>query len=386
MSIDWIDQKEPQSRSYDDLLAYFGVTPPPDDTVLGEHIGRKRRKWRSYESGRNKKKGRPQATRVLERIQQIAEALQRNVPLPDEAVIFDDEQLSATLVPLDELWEHIDGLLQQGDLDGALDVARQGRAAYQDSWIPLAVYGYAIHVGVEAGQIAQPALIADGLRSLEEALRQEPGQQVLWESTGSLLDGLGRDDELVDLARRATGALGAAPPSLVGRRAKVLLRKGDVEEGLKDAVRSFSGAPDDLALRGVVTEAIVTHALLPMLPLNSGRQLQRYTEAVTVAAWCAYGVPEAENLVRPHRLWAAKAGTRLFAGSDGMRTLLAVCTLFLSLLPHNILSAKPAWKILHNGPEEGWRFRQVMGSSSVIEAHLGRMRQFPWSAAIEATM
>lgn len=380
----WIDLKEPRSRSYEDLLAYFGVEPPPDQVVLGEHIGRKRRKWRTYESGPNKK-GRPQATRVLERIQQIAEALQRNVPLPDADAIPDDEELSATLVPLEELWEHIDGLLRQGDLDGALHVARRARSAYRGSWQPPAAYGYVIHVGVEAQQIAQPALIADGLESLREASRLEPRQRIIWESAGSLLDRLGRDDELLLLTTRAEQSLGAIPPSLIGRRAKVLLRQGNLFEGLKDAVRSFSAAPGDLALRGVVTEAIVRHALSPMLPLSSTGQLQQYVKAVEVAAWCAQGVPEAEDLVRPHRLWAAKAGTQLFSGSDGLRTLLAVCTLFVSLWPHNKLSGKPAWKILYNGPDEGWRFQQVLGSAAVRQVHHGRMAQFPWSATVGAS-
>jgi hypothetical protein len=86
-----------------------------------------------------------------------------------------------------------------------------------------------------------------------------------------------------------------------------------------------------------------------MLPIRSAADLTRYSELIGVAAWCAYGVPEAEDRVRPYRMWAINAGKRVFVGSDRMRSFLAVITGFISLPVHNYLRSQPAWQVFNEG-------------------------------------
>jgi hypothetical protein len=70
---------------------------------------------------------------------------------------------------------------------------------------------------------------------------------------------------------------------------------------------------------------------------------------VDVAAWCSDGVPEAEDQVRVHRMWAANAGQRVFTGSWKLRSFLAVCTGFISLPIHNYVGSSPAWNVFSEG-------------------------------------
>jgi hypothetical protein len=101
-------------------------------------------------------------------------------------------------------------------------------------------------------------------------------------------------------------------------------------------------------VRSEATNLLVDWAA-SMLPIKSDAELTRYTEMVSVAAWCSYGVPEAEDRVRAYRMWATNAGKRVFVGSDRMRSFLAVITGFISLPVHNFLRSKPAWRVFNEG-------------------------------------
>jgi len=54
-------------------------------------------------------------------------------------------------------------------------------------------------------------------------------------------------------------------------------------------------------VRSEATNLLVDWAA-SMLPIKSDAELTRYTEMVNVAAWCSYGVPEAEDRVRAYRM------------------------------------------------------------------------------------
>jgi hypothetical protein len=72
-------------------------------------------------------------------------------------------------------------------------------------------------------------------------------------------------------------------------------------------------------------------------------------EMVDAAAWCSHGVPEAEDMVRVHRMWATNAGQRVFIGSWKLRSFFAVCTGFISLPIHNWMRSAPAWQVFIKG-------------------------------------
>jgi hypothetical protein len=116
------------------------------------------------------------------------------------------------------------------------------------------------------------------------------------------------------------------------------------------AVKAVTKATPDLAaaVRSEATDILVTWAAT-MLPIRSGSDLTRYREMIGVAAWCSYGVPEAEDKVRAHRMWATNAAKRVFVGSTRMRSFLAVCTGFISLPIHNYVRSQPAWQVFNEG-------------------------------------
>ena len=89
-----------------------------------------------------------------------------------------------------------------------------------------------------------------------------------------------------------------------------------------------------------------------MLPIKSTADLDQFTEMVGVAAWCSYGVPEAEDRCGPYRMWATNAGKRVFVGSDRMRSFLAVITGFISLPIHNFVRSRPAWQVFNEGQDK----------------------------------
>jgi hypothetical protein len=102
------------------------------------------------------------------------------------------------------------------------------------------------------------------------------------------------------------------------------------------------------AIRSEATDLLVSWAAT-MLPIRSGATLTKYTEMISVAAWCSYGVPEAEDRVRPYRMWAINAGKQVFTGSPRMRSFLAVITGFISLPIHNRIRSQPAWQVFNEG-------------------------------------
>jgi hypothetical protein len=120
------------------------------------------------------------------------------------------------------------------------------------------------------------------------------------------------------------------------------------DETMASAVRAVTRSGGAAAIRAQTADFLVDWAA-SMLPIKSDAELTRYTEMVDVAAWCSYGVPEAEDRVRAYRMWAVNAGKRVFVGSDRMRSFLAVLTGFISLPVHNFMRSKPAWRVFSEG-------------------------------------
>ena len=103
---------------------------------------------------------------------------------------------------------------------------------------------------------------------------------------------------------------------------------------------------------------IIGRVTAELLPLTTAAAVEQYQLVVATAAWIADGVPEAEDFVRVHRMWAANAGQPVFGGNWQWRAFFGLITLFIALPLINSSMAKPAWQILLAGPALGEQKRR----------------------------
>jgi hypothetical protein len=338
----------PRAASYEQMLEFFGI-PPLSADQLDANITKKRRIW-NRKSNVGNPVGRAKAEQVLALIQRVSEALKRGVP-DEEGGGAAAEIPDSVFETLDELWRIISEYVFADEYDEALLVAREAMNRWQRSADAASVFAWVVATGFNNGGLANPALLTEGLEAAQIAVREQPGDARNWESTASLLMANSRVPEAVaaiDQAERATG--GRVSAMLCMLRARAAVSMGKADDAMTAVVRAVDRAD---AARAAATRSEATELLVGwlerMLPIKSAADLNRYVEMANVAAWCSYGVPEAEDMVRVHRMWAANAGKRVFVGSPRMRSFLAVCTGFISLPIHNYLRSEPVWQVFAKG-------------------------------------
>ena len=388
---DWLAQSDiPPPRTEARILAFFGI-PPAGLDDLDANIGRKRRSWHAKRNGVSQG-GRDRARAVLNLIDQVSKNIKRGIPVDDDVAGAAQAAIADELaVTLDTLWSVVDDLLARDDYDRALQVASAARRRWPESPRPHAAYAWVIWVGWQADYYIRQAVLEEGLNLAVRALSQpvdEPAsleRAAAWESRIGLLLALDRPSEVLDAAREAEVALGGLPTRMRVHRAEGLCMLGRRDEGLAEAARAVLAAREERALLAAVRAGcaamLVRRVVQESLPITSPDGMASYVEAVAVAAWCARGVPDAEDLVRPHRLWAAQAGQRVFAGAWELRSFYAVCTAFLSLVLHNRMRSMPAWQIYALGPEAGAAWQLVGRTGFVRSAHRAVEGRLPWAVA-----
>jgi hypothetical protein len=387
----WLTLSEiPPPRSEAKILEFFGIPPGTLDD-LDEHIDRKRRNWHARRNGVSRG-GRERARAVLELIDQMSKNLKRGIPVDDEVAGATHAAVADELaVTLETLWSVIDDLLANDDYDRALQVAMEARRRWPDSPRPSAAYAWVIWVGWQADYYLRQAALEEGLRQADQALRQPMADPrglegtATWESRLGLLLALERPQEALWAAQEAETALGGLPPHMRVHRAESLLMLGRSDDGMVEAVQAVVAARGErallAALRARCAAMLVRRLVQELLPITSPEGLARYVEAVGVAAWCARGVPDAEDLVRAHRLWAAQAKQRVFAGSWELRSFFAVCTVFVSLVLHNRSRSRPAWDVYAQGPDAGLGWELVGRTSFVRSAHRAVESRLQWASS-----
>lgn len=337
----------PMRPSNQQMLEFFGI-PPHTRDALQDNISKKRRYWNHKSNGGNPR-GRERAEEVLQLIQRISLALTRGASDEQgggaEAVI-----PASVFQTLEELWSILTDYVFADEFDDAIRVAREavGRWRNADAASALA---WVVSTVISSDGFAAPGLLAEGLQAAQFAVGEQPGEVRNWESVASLLladNKLAEAATAIDQAERVTGGRATSMLYLLRTRAMVAMRRPD--DAMSAAVRAVTRAEPGKAeaVRSEVTELLVGWAA-EMLPIRSSADLGRFTEMVGVAAWCSYGVPEAEDKVRAYRMWATNAGKRVFVGSDRMRSFLAVITGFISLPIHNYMRSQPAWQVFNEG-------------------------------------
>jgi hypothetical protein len=365
----------PAGASYDQMLEFFGIPPHPQDQ-LRENVKAKRRTWHAKTNSGNPK-GRATAKQVEALIQRLSETLMRGVPggADDGGVTL--EIPAAAFETLDELWRIVTDYVLADDYDRALEVAREALGRLAEKADAGAVLAWVLATGFSTGSLINPALLTEGLTAADTAVREQPQVARNWESKVSLLIADSRAEDALAAVEEASSAVpGPVTARLHIMRARVAIGMGKSEEAMIAAVRAVHTAladDDDMpAIRSEATDLLVGWLSANLLPIKSAVDLARYVEMVDVAAWCSDGVPDAEDQVRVHRMWAANAGKRVFVGSWKLRSFLAVCTGFISLPVHNYLRSSPAWRVFSEGlakTEHDDAFTIVAGPKYVQQAH-----------------
>jgi hypothetical protein len=337
----------PRNPTPDQMLAFFGI-PPYSPETLDANIKKKRRTWNRLSNSGNPG-GREKAEKVLALIQRISEALKRGAE-GEQGGGVETEIPPEVFQTLAELWHILEEYLFADEYDDAIRVAREAVRRWSNADAAGAL-AWVVAATVSRDGFAAPALLAEGLQAARRAVQEQPGEVRNWESSASLLLADNKLAEAVcaiDQAERATGGRATSMLYLLRTRAMVAMKRPD--DAMASAVRAVTRAEPAraAAVRSEVTDLLVTWAA-SLLPVRSAEALSRFTEMVGVAAWCAYGVPEAEDQVRAYRMWAANAGKRVFVGSDRMRSFLAVITGFISLPIHNFMRSQPAWQVFNEG-------------------------------------
>lgn len=389
----WMQTLEvPERPMPTDVRAFFNVPPDPD-SKLDDNIRDKRRAWNTkVRSRKATAAAQEQVKAAIRLIDFLAQALKRGGDGPIDLGELNDvfrEAPKTRVGELGELWEVVERLLAAGQLEEALKVANAARDNYTDSTVPHLVFAW---VGAQVSRFggADDRLREDALKSANIAVASDGARPEAHLARATLLLDLRRGEEALAALREAERQLdGGLHASLEVLLVEALVSGGQVEEAVRRAIDAIEEDPDNLSVRSSVTASLVQALQFSMLPIRSDEDLRRFQRVVEVAAWCAVGAPEAEDAVRPFRMWAVIADNRLYSGDVASRAYAGVLTGFLILPLLNRVKAKPQWKIVDGGPgsvSEGV-FDEVMMGDVARYVHERIKDRLPWwdSYSQEAT-
>ena len=237
---------------------------------------------------------------------------------------------------IETLWRVLEELLAAGRPDEALRVANEARVRFGEDARAHAGFAWIAAVTSRSDPNATDSLRREGLAAARKGLEGDSAKSVdradLYAWTSILQLDLKDFAGARDTLNSAEKALGSLTPWLHSHRCEAHAALGDVEAAASDALAAVHGEGDDSSLRSNTAAALIAAAKSALLPISSGEQLVGYEQLVMLAAWCAEGVPEAEDYVRPYRLWASQAASRSYVGRVEIRSIMAVLSGFL-LLP-----------------------------------------------------
>jgi hypothetical protein len=387
----WLESMQvPAHPQPADLHAFFGIPPDPEGK-LDANIAKKRRHWssktRTQVASEAAKRKVEQATRIIDELEKL---VKRGVVDED----FDLERLREEFAAepethvgeLADLWRVLEELLASGRLDEALRVANDARSRFQGEPVADAAFGWLAAISSRSSEAATDVLRREGLAALTAAIDGGEANADTFTWKAQLELDLSEPEAALDTFATAAKALGGdLTPWMHSRRCEACAALGRPEEALEDARRAVAPGTEDLALRSNTVTALINAARVGLLPIASDADLRRYQDLIEWAAWFAVGVPEAEDRVRPFRLWAVEAESRAYTGRPDLRTIVAVASGFLLLPVLNRMKSKPHWQVLHDGPgaiDPG--MFEVVAMAGIPEfVHEGLLATLPWYADFE---
>lgn len=337
-----------------DLKEFFGIPPTPDTPEnLDQNIREKRKLWRKKVNN-GSAEGRKHADAVLQAIDEAEDAVKRGASSDGShaGTYGAGEVDTATPSSVEEAWRKIETLLFRGRHADALERLSQWRPLFGSDPRFLDLSAVTIlDVATNAPTIPVPRAVLDGAiadarLALAEFGYRENHVMTLIELLDIAGDTAAADAVFEEAAKRLERPSG----EFLIRRLKVMLRQPQWPATLRFAVDLVNRDPDDRSVRSDIVQMFVANVTSSCLPIDSPEKLATYREVIDTTAWIASGVPEAEDFVRAHRMWAANADQPIYAGSWQWRAFFTLITGFLLLPLFNRSFAQPAWKILLRGP------------------------------------
>jgi hypothetical protein len=351
----WIESLDvPPRPTPQDARAFFGVPPDPE-AKLDANISRKRRSWRSKTRERRVSENAARKVEAaLKLIDILATFVKRGVleELDLERLRESFVEAPETVVgELDDLWRIVEELVASGRLDEALRVANEARERFAGTPTANAVFGWLAAQASRRGAETTDVLRREGLAAIREAIGAGERNADTYMAQAVLQIDLQDGEGALATLREAQDAIsGGLTPWMSSHKCEAHALLGQTPDAISSALVAVTDETTDLALRSNTANALVHLVRHSILPIASRQELALYRDVVDVAAWCASGAPEAEDFVRPYRLWATEAGSRVYAGRLELRTIGAVLTGFLLLPALNRWRSKPQWRIFRDGP------------------------------------
>jgi hypothetical protein len=340
-----------------DLQEFFGIPPDPPEALDG-NIREKRKHWKKKQSKARSDEALGFAEAVLQAIAEAEDALKRGAEVHGATTgpLGASGPARRAAATVDDVWRELERLLFRGRYREALD----RMVAYEPRWgTHPAFIDIRAAVILDVVQNAPEHKVATGLlwsaiEGARQALQTMGPSEARYVTLIELLEAAG---DVAGAARATNEAIAAVPAASLTFRLKQFARTL-AERSWPEVLRlatamDAQGGDADRTLRSELVQLLMAKAGAELLPICSGDDLAEYRRVVATAAWIAQGVPEAEDFVRFHRMWATNADQKVFAGNWQWRALFGILTAFVGLPLLNLMAGKPAWRVVLDGPPAG---------------------------------
>jgi hypothetical protein len=200
------------------------------------------------------------------------------------------------------------------------------------------------------GIALDPRMVQSAIGGAYQVLHEIGPTEARYLTLIELLEIAGRAGEIPAIFAEASRRLTNISASFRVRELAIRFKREPWDPLLRYCVQLVRQSGEDRALRSELVQMIIARVTAELLPLNSAEAVRVYQMVVATAAWIADGVPEAEDFVRAHRMWASNADQPVFGGNWQWRAFFGLITLFLALPLLNSSMARPAWQVLLTGP------------------------------------
>jgi hypothetical protein len=351
-ALQWLDTTEfAETPTPRDLQEFFGIPPsPPED--LGGNIRAKRKYWKKKEQKARSDDALNYAGAVLQAIGDAEDALTRGATATGGGEgEFQPRTPDRVPVSIDDVLRELERLLFRGRYRDAMDRVQR----YQERWgdYPRFVDMRSVVILETAQNVPgalDPRILQSAIGGAYQVLHQIGPTEAGYLTLIELLQIAGRAAEIPAVFAEAARRLPEISASFRVRELSMKFKSEPWEPLLRYCVQLVRQSGEDRALRSELVQMIIGRATAELLPLSSAESVGIYQNVVAAAAWIADGVPEAEDFVRAHRMWASNADQPVFGGNWQWRAFFGLITLFIALPLLNSSMAKPAWQVLLAGP------------------------------------
>lgn len=337
-----------------DLQEFFGIPPAPPE-ALGANIREKRKYWNKKHGMARSDEALRFAEAVLQAIADAEDALTRGAAATGGGdAEFQANAPDRAPASIEDVLRELERLLFRGRYRDALDRVQR----YEERWgrYPNFVDMRSLVI-LEAAKVPgftfQPGVLDFAITGERQVIAQLGPTEARYLTLVELLEVADRIGEIPGVFADALKRLPRISASFRVRELAVRFENEPWNSVLRYCVQLVRESDDDRALRSELVQMIIGRAVTELLPLRSLEAVRQYQLIVATAAWIADGVPEAEDFIRPHRMWASNADQPVFAGNWQWRAFVGLITLFIALPMLNASMSRPAWQVLLSGPVLG---------------------------------